>query len=210
VQVLAARRPSGAEPFRFPERCPACGGAAIRPEGEAHWRCTNSGCPAQLKERLRHFGSRRAMDIEHLGESAIEQLVDRGLVKDFADLYTLSVDDVAGLERFAEKSAANLVAAIAASRGRGLARLLCALGVRLVGERVGELLAARWSLGACRRLEAERPRRTVRPRDRAVGGGVFANPANRSLLERLERAGVATTAPVARRRRRCWPARRSS
>ena len=124
VQVVAARRPPGTEPFRFPARCPACGGRTSRPEGEAYWRCANSACPAQLKERLRHFGSRGAMDIEHLGEGVIEQLVDKGLVKDFADLYTLDVDTVAGLERFAEKSAANLVAAIAASRERGLARLL--------------------------------------------------------------------------------------
>jgi DNA ligase (NAD+) len=200
VQVIAARRPPGAEPFRFPERCPACHGAATRPQGEAHWRCTNSGCPAQLKERLRHFGSRRAMDIEHLGESAIEQLVDKGLVKDFADLYTLSVDDVAGLERFAEKSAANLVAAIAASRGRGLARLLGALGIRLVGERVGELLAVRF--GSLARLaavsEAELAEaHGIGPEIARSVAAFLANPANRSLLERLERAGVATTAPVA-------------
>ena len=200
VQVIAARRPSGAAPFRFPERCPACDGAATRPEGEAHWRCTNGGCPAQLKERLRHFGSRRAMDIEHLGESAIEQLVDKGLVKDFADLYTLSVDDVAGLERFAEKSAANLVAAIAASRGRGLARLLGALGVRLVGERVGELLAARFGslarLGAASEAELAETH-GIGPEIARSVAAFLANPANRSLLERLERAGVATTAPVA-------------
>ncbi|MBI1961813.1 MAG: NAD-dependent DNA ligase LigA [Candidatus Rokubacteria bacterium] len=200
VQVIAARRPPGAEPFRFPERCPACGGAATRPEGEAHWRCTNGGCPAQLKERLRHFGSRRAMDIEHLGESAIEQLVDKGLVKDFADLYTLSVDDVAGLERFAEKSAANLVAAIAASRGRGLARLLGALGIRLVGERVGELLAARFgSLGRlAAAAEAELAEaHGIGPEIARSVAAFFANPANRALLDGLERAGVATTAPVA-------------
>ena len=200
VQVIAARRPPGAEPFRFPERCPACGAAATRPEGEAHWRCTNGGCPAQLKERLRHFGSRRAMDIEHLGESAIEQLVDRGLVKDFADLYTLSVDDVAGLERFAEKSAANLVAAIAASRGRGLARLLGALGIRLVGERVGELLAARF--GSLGRLAAASEAELaevhgIGPEIARSVATFFANPANRALLDGLERAGVATTAPVA-------------
>src|SRR5262249_18506966 len=104
--------------------CPLCGQAAARLAGEAYWRCLNSACPAQLKARLRHFGSRRAMDIEHLGEAVVEQLVDRKRVKDFADLYTLNVDEVADLERFAEKSAENLVAAVQASKTRGRARLL--------------------------------------------------------------------------------------
>ncbi|PYN93024.1 MAG: DNA ligase (NAD(+)) LigA, partial [Candidatus Rokuibacteriota bacterium] len=144
VQVIASKRPEGAEPFQFPDRCPACGGIAFRPPGEAYWRCMNTACPAQLKERLRHFGSRRAMDIEGLGEAATEQLVDRGLVKDFADLYRLAVDQVAELERFAEKSAANLVDAIVRSRERGLARLLNALGIRLVGERGAQLLTRRF------------------------------------------------------------------
>src|SRR6266850_6128592 len=108
VQTIVGKRPDGAAPFVFPDRCPACGGVAARPEGEAYWRCMNAACPAQLKGRLRHFGSRRAMDIEHLGEAAVEQLVDRGLVKDFADLYRLTVPQLVELERLAEKSAQNL------------------------------------------------------------------------------------------------------
>jgi len=102
VQVVTSKRPRDARPFHMPRTCPVCGAPAGRPEGEAIWRCTNVACPAQLKERLRHFGSRGAMDIEHLGEGAVEQLVDKGLVHDVADLYTLGVDTVAGLERFAE------------------------------------------------------------------------------------------------------------
>src|SRR6059036_4239616 len=90
IQVVLAKRPTDTQLFTFPSQCPACGGVAFRPAGEAYWRCTNSACPAQLKERLRHFGSRRAMDIEHLGDSTIEQLVGTGRVKDFADLYTLT------------------------------------------------------------------------------------------------------------------------
>jgi DNA ligase (NAD+) len=125
---------------------------AFRPEGEAYWRCMNAACPAQLKERLKHFGSRRAMDIEGLGDAAIEQLVDRGYVKNFADLYRLTAEPLAGLDRFAEKSAENLAAAIAGSRQRGLARLLNALGIRLVGERVARLLAMRF--GTMDRLAA--------------------------------------------------------
>src|SRR5437867_2262045 len=113
VQVVQSRRPPEAVPYTFPDRCPACGGVAFRPEGEAYWRCMNAACPAQLKERLRHFGSRRAMDIEHLGERVVEQLVDTGLVKDVADLYTLGAEQVEALERLGEKSAANLIQAIA-------------------------------------------------------------------------------------------------
>jgi DNA ligase (NAD+) len=193
VQVIASKRPPGAATFAFPTSCPACGGLAFRPEGEAYWRCTNTACPAQLKERLRHFGSRRAMDIEHLGDAAIEQLVDRGLVKDFADLYRLTVDQVAELDRFAEKSAANLVGAIAGSRTRGLARLLNALGIRLVGERVAQLLARRF--GSMERLQAA----TAADLDELRGLGpaiarsvaaFFAEDANQRVITALKDAGV--------------------
>jgi DNA ligase (NAD+) len=109
VQVVTDKRLPEAVPFTMPTHCPACGGLAARGEGEAVWRCTNSACPAQLKERLFHWGSRRAMDIEHLGEVVIEQLVDREMVRDFGDLYELDVEQLAGLERMAEKSATNLV-----------------------------------------------------------------------------------------------------
>jgi len=202
VQVVMAKRPPGTRPFRFPARCPACGGRALRVEGEAYWRCANSACPAQLKERLRHFGGRRAMDIEHLGEAVVEQLVDKGLVKDFADLYTLSVDTITGLERFAEKSAANLVAAIAASRERGLARLLNALGIRLVGERVAQLLAARF--GSLERLAAASEAELaavhgVGPEIARSVVAFFGDATNRRLVDRLQAAGVVTTAPEAPR-----------
>src|SRR6267143_1759719 len=144
VQVVLAKRPDESQAFTFPSTCPACGGRAERLDGEAYWRCTNTACPAQFKERLRHFGSRRAMDIEHLGDSTIEQLVDAGEVKDFADLYHLTAEKVSALDRFADKSAENLIRAIALSRDQGLARLLNALGIRLVGERVAQLLATRF------------------------------------------------------------------
>jgi DNA ligase (NAD+) len=195
VQVVASKRPPDSEPFSFPGACPACGATAVRPEGEAYWRCMNAACPAQLKERLRHFASRRAMDIEGLGEAAVDQLVDTGLVKDFADLYHLTAEQIAGLERFADKSAKNLIEAIAASRDRGLGRLLNALGIRLVGERVAQLLAARF--GALDRLAAA-------PVDalaevHGIGAEIarsvaafFADPANRRLMDRLAAAGVVT------------------
>jgi len=158
----------------------------------------NSGCPAQLKERLRHFGSRRAMDIEHLGEKVIEQLVDRGLVKDFSDLYTLTVDRLADLERLGDKSAENLVRAIDGSRTRGLARLLNALGIRLVGERVAQLLAARF--GSLERLaqapEAELAE--VHGVGEAIARSVrafFDDPTNSALIKRLKEVGVVTAEP---------------
>jgi DNA ligase (NAD+) len=151
VQVVTAKRPAGARPFHMPRACPACGAPAERPEGEAIWRCSNVACPAQLKERLFHWGSRRAMDIEHLGEVVITQLVDRELVMDFGDLYELDVPQLAGLERMAEKSATNLAEAIQASKGRGLSRVLNGLGIRMVGERAAQLLAARF--GSMERLE---------------------------------------------------------
>jgi DNA ligase (NAD+) len=196
VQVVAAKRPPASEPYRFPETCPACGGVAFRPPGEAYWRCMNAACPAQLKERLRHFGSRRAMDIEHLGDATIEQLVDRGLVKDFADLYALTAGQLADLERFADRSARNLADAIAASRTRGLARLLNALGMRLVGERVAQLLATRF--GKLDRIA----RATVEELGEVHGVGrqiaesvvkFFADPTNRQLTDRLAAAGVVTS-----------------
>lgn len=198
VQVVRSKRPPGARAFRFPARCPACGGLTLRPEGEAHWRCPNSACPAQLKERVRHFASRRAMDIEHLGEAAVEQLVDRGLVKDVADLYGLTVTDVARLEGFAERSAKNLVDAIATSRARGLGPLLTGLGIRLVGEQVARLLAERYrSLDRLTRASAE---------ELAAVGGVgpavaqsvvkfFGDAGNRRMIARLREAGVAMSEP---------------
>lgn len=144
VKVILEKRPSRTHMFRMPEKCPVCKADAYRPEGEAVTRCTNSSCPAQIKERIFHFGSRRAMEIDHLGESIVEQLVDKGLVKDFADLYALKVEGLANLERMAEKSAKNLVEAINKSKDRGLSRLLYALGIRFVGEHVANILASRF------------------------------------------------------------------
>jgi len=193
VQVITSKRPADTVPFRMPTHCPACGAKAYRPEGEAIWRCTNAACPAQLKERLLHFGSRRAMDIEHLGEAVVSQLVDRELVRDFADLYHLSVEELAGLERLAEKSAQNLVNAIQASKTRGLARLLNGLGIRYVGERAAQLLAAHFA--TMERLE----KASVEEISQIYGIGpqiaksvarFFSESANRKTIERLRTVGV--------------------
>jgi DNA ligase (NAD+) len=193
VQVVTSKRPPEAKPFHMPRECPVCKAKAFRPEGEAIWRCTNSACPAQLKERLLHFGSRRAMDIEHLGETTVGQLVDREMVRDFADLYSLTVEELAGLERLAEKSAQNLVDAIQASKTRGLARLLNALGIRMVGERAAQLLAARF--GSMDKLMAATEDEVneiygIGPQIAQSVTRFFAEPRNRKTIERLRQAGV--------------------
>ena len=128
-------------PFAMPTVCPECQMEIFRPKGEAAWRCVNAICPAQLKERLKHFASRKAMDIDHMGPAVIEQLVESGRVKSFSDLYTLKKDEVAGLERLAEKSAQNLIDAIEKSKSAGLSRLLFGLGIRHVGQRAASILA---------------------------------------------------------------------
>jgi DNA ligase (NAD+) len=194
VQVVTSKRPDPEpEPFHMPTHCPACGGAALRVEGEAVWRCTNTACPAQLKERLFHWGSRRAMDIEGLGGVIVGQLVDRGLVKDFADLYGLSVETLAELERMGKKSAQNLHRGLEASKGRGLARLLNALGIRMVGERAAQLLAARF--GSMERLLAASEADVSQiyglgPHIAQAVTAFFAEPRNRATIDRLAAAGL--------------------
>jgi len=196
VQVVTSKRPPEAVPFRMPHTCPACGAPAQRPEGEAIWRCTNVACPAQLKERLFHWGSRRAMDIEHLGESVIGQLVDREMVRDFGDLYELDVEQLAGLERMAKKSATNLVEAIRASRGRGLSRVLNGLGIRMIGERAAQLLAARF--GTMDRLERASAEEIgeipgIGPKIAESAARFFQEARNRKTIARLRDMGLDLT-----------------
>jgi DNA ligase (NAD+) len=142
VGVVASLRPEGTEPVQLPAHCPVCGSDVIRAEGEAVARCSGGlTCAAQRKEALKHFASRRAMDIDGLGDKLIEQLVEQGLVHDPADLYRLGVDDYAGLERMAQKSAQNLIEALDRSRRTTLARFIYALGIREVGAATAQALA---------------------------------------------------------------------
>lgn len=145
-KVIRVIEPSGdrGQPFKMPTACPQCQSVIYRAEGEVVWRCVNSACPAQLKERIKHFSSRKAMDIDHLGPAVIEQLVDSGRVKNFSDLYTLKVDELASLERMADKSAQNLISAIEKSKSAGLSRFLHGLGIRHVGQRTAILLAVKF------------------------------------------------------------------
>ena len=141
LSVVAAKRDGSESEFVFPNICPVCGFDAVRPEGEAVRRCTNPVCPAKVKARILYFSSRKAMDIEGLGEVLTDTLVDSGRIKDVADLYTLTVDDIASLERMAEKSGTNLIDQVEASKSRGLQRLLYGLDIRHVGERYAKILA---------------------------------------------------------------------
>ena len=141
VEVLLAKRPAAAKSFPRPGKCPQCGAPVAKDEQVVALRCANPSCPAQLVERIRHFAGRNQMDIEGLGSALVEQLVGVGMVKNFADLYRLDAEQLAGLERMAEKSAANLVAAIDASKDQPLARVLNALGIMHVGQRAAQVLA---------------------------------------------------------------------
>ena len=141
LSVVAAKRDGSESEFVFPNICPVCGFDAVRPEGEAVRRCTNPVCPAKVKARILYFSSRKAMDIEGLGEVLTDTLVDSGRIKDVADLYTLTVEDIASLERMAEKSGTNLIDQVEASKSRGLQRLLYGLDIRHVGERYAKILA---------------------------------------------------------------------
>ena len=151
MEVKKDDRRKGAQPFVAPETCPVCESPVVKDEEGVHIRCPNPHCPGQLKERLRYFAGRGQMDIERLGTSLIDQLVDSGLVKNFADLYRLKIDDLTALERMAEKSAQNVLEGIEASKTRPLWRFLAALGIRHVGSQSAQILAAHFgSLEALR------------------------------------------------------------
>ena len=181
------------KPFRMPRHCPVCGSAIRRAEDEVAYRCVNTACPAKLKESLLHFASRHAMDIDGLGDKIVDQLVDKGIVKDVADLYTLKLEQLAELERMAEKSAQNLLDEIAASKKNPLARLIYALGIRMVGERTAEFLAAHFSsLEELATAEEEQLFNVgeVGPKVAAAIAEFFSEPRNRQLIKKLEKVGA--------------------
>jgi len=185
------------KPFRMPKQCPVCGSAIHKAEGEVAYRCVNAACPAKLKESLLHFAGRHAMNIDGLGEKIVDQLVEKGIVKDVADLYALKQDEVANLERMAEKSAQNLLEEIAASKKNPLSRLIFALGIQFVGERTGQLLAEHFSsledFAAAKTEELENVPE-VGPKVATSIVEFFSEPANRKLIKKLDKAGVHPTA----------------
>ncbi len=193
LSVNKAKRPANTVPFVLPSVCPECGSPVVRDEDGAALRCTSPECPAQRLRNLAHFASREAMDIEGLGISVCESLINSGLVKTAADLYYLEKDQVAALDRLGDKSAANLLAAIENSKQAGLARLLCAFGIRQVGQKAAKVLASYYTdLDAL--MEADREALTRIPDIGAVTAdyivGWFQNPQSRHLIERLREAGL--------------------
>jgi len=193
VEVVENLRPKGTRPFEMPDACPVCGSKAVREEGEAAHYCTGVACPAQRREKILHYASRKAMDIQGLGDALVAQLTENELVRDLADLYALEPETLAGLERMADKSAANLLEQIAESKGRPLHRLIFGLGIRHVGERAARLLSIRFrDLNAVFEAGAEELEAVdeIGPKT-AEAVRLFAEQeANRDLLQRLEEAGV--------------------
>ncbi len=199
VKVITSRRTGQEKPFVMPTHCPICGTRLVRPAGEAVTRCPNPDCAAQLKRSIRHFASKGAMDIDGLGEKIVEQLVDTGLIQDAADLYRLTVDDLVPLERFAEKSAQNIITAIQGSKTPPLERFIYALGIRYVGEATANLLAQHFqSLEALAQAEEAELLRVegIGPQ---VAGSIreyFQTERNQVLLQKLRQAGVRPQPPA--------------
>jgi DNA ligase (NAD+) len=193
VQVVLEKRTGQEKKFRIPDLCPVCGSEVDKPEGEAVARCTGVACPAQLKETIIHFASRQAMNIEGLGEKILDQMVERGLIKDYADLYALSREKILGLERMGPKLAENILAAIEKSRKTTLDRLLYALGIRQVGESLAKLLAREF--GSLEELAGTSEERIesipgVGPQKAGSISKFFQQKSNQRVLQKLRERGL--------------------
>lgn len=193
LSVNRAKRPEGTVPFVLPSVCPECGSPVVRDEDGSALRCTSPECPAQRLRNLAHFASREAMDIEGLGISVCESLIHAGLLTSAADLYYLKTEDIAVLDRMGDKSAANLIRAIENSKQAGLARLLCAFGIRQVGQKAAKVLASYYpDLDSL--MAADTENLTSIPDVGAITAnylrGWFDNPQSQHLIRRLREAGV--------------------
>ncbi|HEY0798451.1 MAG TPA: helix-hairpin-helix domain-containing protein, partial [Candidatus Baltobacteraceae bacterium] len=191
-------RPPKAHEYEMPKRCPVCGSAVEHPQDDVFSYCTNISCPAQLRERIRHYASRGAMDIEGVGDVLARVLVDEGVVHDIADLYDLTIERIATLPRMGEKSAANVAATIEQSKQRGLARLLSGLNIRFVGSQNAALLAGEF--GEIEAL-ANAPKEElalvegIGPQIAESVAFFFSQEQNRAVVERLRAHGVVTNSP---------------
>ncbi len=199
VAPLTDLRTGEERPFSMPARCPSCGTPVVRVPGEVAVRCPNPDCPAKRAEAIKHFVSKGAMDIDGVGEKLVERLLALGLIRDAADLYELEAGRLAELERLGEKSAANIVAAVEASKGRSLARVVFALGIPHVGAENAELLTRRFgSMEALRAASAEEIAETpgVGPIIADSVWRYFRDPRNLDVLRRLQEAGVTMAVPA--------------
>ena len=193
LRVFLKKRSGNEKVFSMPKKCPVCNAGVYRPEGEAVLRCSGTSCPAQLKERLQHFASRKAMDINHLGSQIINQLVEKGMIKNFADLYLLKQKDVAGLERMGEKSAKNLIEAINKSKKAGFNRLLFSFGMRYVGERAAYLLSNNFSSIKELKSASKEKIESIHEIGPKVSESIvyfFAEKKNIEVVNKLEKLGV--------------------
>ena len=202
VEVKYDLRPTDAQPFAIPETCPNCGSSVAKDAGGVYVRCQNPHCVGQLKERLRYFAGRGQMDIEHLGPALLDQLVDKGLLNDFSDIYKLDDTQLASLDRMAEKSAANVLEAVEASKRRPLWRLIAGLGIRHIGGQSAQILAEHFgSLEALMQADeaALADVDQIGPTMAASVCEYFRNPDNRMVVENLFAEGVRPETPTARR-----------
>ncbi len=193
VGPVIAERPAGTGPWEMPRTCPACGSGLVRPDDEVVWRCPNTSCPARLRRSLLHFASRRALNIEGLGEALVDQLAERGLVRDVADLYALDAEAVGALDRMGPKSAQKLLAQIERSKQAEFWRVLFGLGIRHVGERGAQALAAAFgSMDALAAAPAAAMQnaRDIGPVVAAAVREYFDEPHNLALVGRLRAAGL--------------------
>ena len=193
LSVNLSKRPEGTVPYVMPSRCPECGSPVVRDEDGAALRCTSPECPAQRLRNIAHFASREAMDIEGLGISVCESLINSGMVKDASDLYYLDARAVAALERMGDKSAANLMRAIENSKEAGLARLLCAFGIRQVGQKAAKVLASHFTDLDSLMAAGEEELTAISDIGGITAGFIinwFSNPQSIDLIEKLRRAGV--------------------
>jgi DNA ligase (NAD+) len=193
VEPIVSRRTGKEKIFHMPSRCPVCGSEVIKPEGEAMHRCTNTACPSQALERIKHFVSRGAMDIDGVGEKLCQTLFEGGLIKDAADLYYLTQEQLLSLERMADKSASNVLNSIAKSKNRPLARVIFALGILHVGEQYAELLAENFNSIKDLAKTSQEELSTIPSIGPKIAESIvafFRQKGNRRIIEKLRKAGV--------------------
>ena len=193
VEVVKEKRKGAEKAFFMPKKCPVCGSAVKKLKNEVALRCENMSCPAQLKERIRHFASREAMDIEGMGDATIAQLVDKKMIKDYGDIYVLKREELSILERMADKSAANLINAVEKSKSNSLSRLVYGLGIRHVGVRGAWILASRFrSLARLEEADIEELQ-AINEIGPVVAESIFnffRTEENKKIIKKLKHSGV--------------------